>query len=264
MAVSCTDGEVVRSGDGPTPNPGDVTAVAADEAAPETTKDTKPPSTTSTTQAVQDAEPSTSAVLTTVGTTAVPDGESGSLSIVLTGPPQRGSVPVAVRNRTPDTIHSLEVSGTARTPAGDLVASGSSFSMAPARLGAGEWAFGFVYFGYDEFPGDVSFDLTASGQTQPGFMGQIDVRPVELNQIEGSYSRQVVGIVQNDSDDEVAGPISVSVACFDDSGTQLLSTHESFTDGNDLAPGGTSSFSIDLFDVTACANYVVGASGWSF
>jgi hypothetical protein len=263
LVASCTESDTVRSGDGPTPSSGATTAAGPQTPSDETDSGNSASMTTST-QPEVDAAPSTSAFLTIVGNISVPEGEPGSLTIVMTGPPQRGSVPVIVRNRTSQATHSLEVAGTARTPAGELVGSGASQGLVPAQVGPGEWAFGYVYFGFDDLPVDAVFDLTATGETAPGFLGKLDVRPVELNQIQGSYSRQVVGIVQNESGEDVSGPVSVNVACFDDAGAQLLSTHGSYTDSDELPPGGTSSFSIDMFDVGSCANYVVGASGWSF
>lgn len=90
------------------------------------------------------------------------------------------------------------------------------------------------------------------------------MRPVETNVVPSeSTGQQVVGIVVNETDNTVQGPVSVNVICFDEAGTTVTGTHGGFTDADTIAPGGTASFSVDLFD-GPCPNFAVGASGYDF
>lgn len=256
LAVGCSSrGDDVRSGSGPDAQ--DSTTSSAKD------QQDKPEERTTTTD-VPAAAPSTAPFLTVVGTVTVPDGELDKLSVVLLGPAgDGGSVPVVVRNRTDDTVYSIEASATARAADGSLAASGSSQGFAPSAVAPGEWAFGYVYFGGD-LPAGATFDVTATGETDEAFIGSVDVKPVETNLVPGQYGgRQVVGIVSNDHAEEVSGPISVDVICFDAAGTAVTSTHRSFTDADTIAAGGTASFSVDVFEAE-CVNYAVGASGHSF
>lgn len=211
-----------------------------------------------------DVSPSTSPVIAVVGTVTVPEGDPGELSVVLTGSvDDSGSLPVIVRNRTDETVYAVEASATARSADGSLAGSGSSQGFAPSTVAPGEWAFGYVYFGGD-IPADAEFDITATAESDSAFIGSVDVTPVETNAVPSEFSgQQIVGIVENDTDQEVSGPIDVQVLCFDQAGTAIVGTHGGFTDADSVAAGGTASFSVDLFD-DPCPVYAVGASGYDF
>lgn len=247
VGVGCSSGSKVRSDSGP---------------AVESSTTTKAGEEKESTTTVADASPATSSALAISGTVTIPDGEAGKLSIVLTGKPeaQRGTVPVVVRNRTSDSVYSIEVNGTARSADGALVGSGSSQGVTPSEVGPGEWAFGYVYFDSD-LPTDASFDLTATGSTDSGFLASVDGTIAEYNVAPGSYGTDVIGIVSNDTDAEISGPVSVDLMCFDGAGTAPVSTSGSYTDGDSIPAGGTSSFSLSLPD--NCANFALGASGYS-
>lgn len=263
--VGCGESDDVRSDSGPTAQestsePDGSTSDGSEVGSEETTTTTTEP---------PEAVPATSPVVTVVGNVQIPEGEPGALSVVLVGTadanPDRptGTVPVVVRNRTANTIYSIEASATARAADGSLAGSGSSQGFAPSRVEPGEWAFGFVYFSSD-LPPDATFEVTATGEDDDSFVGSLDVKPVETNQVPGEYTpSQVVGIVSNEHGEQVDGPISVTVACFDDAGTTIRSVHGSYTDADSIAAGGTASFSVDVFDGT-CPNYAVGASGYNF
>jgi hypothetical protein len=60
----------------------------------------------------------------------------------------------------------------------------------------------------------------------------------------------------------MGGPIDVMVACFDKAGA-ITSTQSGFAEADSLAPSGTSSFSVDLYD-DPCPNWAVGSSGCTF
>lgn len=240
--------DVARSGNGPTPD-----SSATSEGSPSDAG-----------EAVESSAPTTSAMLYVKGDLQVPDGEQGELSIVVVGTPQpdSSSVPVIVRNRTAEPLADIEVTGTARDAAGSLIGSGSSQGFAPDSVLPGEWAVGYVYFDSGKLKPDTEFDLTATGSEPGDLMGAVDVEVVEVSKTKGQFGDQLIGIVENPTDAEVGGPIDVMVACFDKAG-ELLSTTSDFVEGDSLPAGGTSSFSVDLFD-DACENWAVGSSGYDF
>ena len=203
-------------------------------------------------------------MLSIKGDLQIPDGDEGELSIVVVGKPQSGTdtVPVIVRNRTSEPLAGIEVTGTARSAAGALVGSGSSQGFAPDLVQPGEWAVGYVYFDSGKLKDDTEYDLTATGSDPDDFLSSIDVKVVEVSRTKGQFGEQLVGIVENDTDAEVGGPIDVMVACFDKAG-QLLTTNTGFVEGDSLPAGGTGSFSVDLFD-DPCENWAIGSSGYNF
>jgi hypothetical protein len=249
--ASCSSGsDEVSSGKGPQPAKQTTTTKAAEKS-----------TTTSTTEAP--AEPATSPSLVIAGTVTIPDGEKGKLSIALTGAAvgDDGSVPVVVRNRTSKTIYDVEVSGTARATDGSLAGSGSSQGFAPSAVGPGEWAFGYVFF-EGSVPAGATFDLTAKGETDTGFLNGADVTIAEHNVVPGDYGTSVIGIVSNKTEKEVSGPVSVDLMCFDDAGTAPVSTARGYAESDPIPAGGTSSFSVDLPD-GPCTNFAMGASGYT-
>lgn len=243
-------GDTVRSGTGPT-------SAASDDPTQESSATESAAESTS-------VAPTTSAVLNIKGKFDIPDGEDGELSIVVIGEVDEasGTVPVVVRNRTDAALTGIEVSGTSRDGAGKLVGSGSSQGFAPESINPGEWAFGYVYIDGVKATKDTSFDFTATGNEPDEFLSSIDVEIAEVELTEGSYGDNLVGILSNPTDDEVTGPVDVSVSCFDKAGA-LIGTHSGFADADSLAPGGTSSFSVDLFEDT-CENWAMGSSGYSY
>jgi hypothetical protein len=209
-----------------------------------------------------DAEPSNSSYLLLDGSPLIPDGSPGQLAVVLIGSPDGGSVPVIVRNRTSEAVSFTVVSGTARDSSGSLIGSGESQGFEPAVIGPGEWAIGYVYFGWDDLPPDATFDLTATGQPVDGYFIELNATVEEFNRTQGSFGEAIVGIAKNTHDVEINGPVSVMVGCFSADGDRLISTYSAYTDGEGIAPGGTSSFSVDLFD--DCPVFALGVSGYGY
>lgn len=219
---------------------------------------------TTTTEA-PNVSPSTSPMVAVVGNVTVPDGEAGELSVVLNGTAvdDSGSIPVVVRNRTSGTVYNVETTATARGADGSLAGSGSSQGFVPTKVAPGEWAFGYIYFD-GTVPAGAEFDITATAETESGFIGSVDVKPVETNMVPSEFSgQQIIGIVENGTDQEVSGPIGVQVLCFDQAGSAVVETHSGYTDADSVAAGGTASFSVDLFE-DPCPNFAVGASGYDF
>jgi hypothetical protein len=254
VVVALLAGTVATSDDD---GPGGETAATLEPADRASGNDERAPTTSTT--AVGDAAPKDSPLLYLSAPLDIPSGDPGELSVVLIGPVDRTSVPVVVRNRTKHRLWSIEVHGTARGADGGLLGSGSSQGFVPSVVEPGEWAFGYVYFGFDGLPTDAQLDLTATGSERRPFIADIDLTVSEVTVRQGSYSRQVVGIVSNGTPKEADGPISVDIACFTDS-DRIADTHGGFTDGDEIPPGGTLSFAVDLYD-HACPILVVGASG---
>lgn len=240
--------DTVRSGTGPS-------AASSSDVAAEPTEESEEPETS--------AEPATSSLLSVKGDFDIPEGEEGALSVVVIGTPDSGSstVPVAIRNRTDQALSNLEVTGTARDAKGGLAGSGSSQGFAPETIQPGEWAVGYVYIDA-KLNNDTEFDLTATGQEPDDFMTAIDVNIVEVSLTKGQFGNQLVGIVENPTENEVQGPISVLAGCFTKDGT-LIGTPNGFTEADSVVAGGTSSFAIDLFD-EPCEAWAIGASGYNY
>lgn len=209
-------------------------------------------------------EPSTSSALEVVGTVTIPEGPPGELDVVLLGAldDASGTVPVIVRNNTDSPAYNLEATGTARGPDGSLAGSGSSQGFEPAAVEPGEWAFGYVFFSA-AVPGGAEFDIAATADTDQGFAASLGASLSEVTTNRDQFGQYVVGIVTNDSDEEMTGPVSVAIACFDRTGAQVLDVHSGFAESDSIPAGGTSSFTVDLFDAP-CPNFAVGASGYSF
>lgn len=218
--------------------------------------------TASAAEPTSDAEPSNSSYLLLDGSPLIPDGSPGQLAVVLIGSPDGGSVPVIVRNRTSEAVSFTVVSGTARDSSGSLVGSGESQGFEPAIIGPGEWAIGYVYFGWDDLPADATFDLAATGQPVDEYFIELNATVEEFNRTQGSFGEAIVGIAKNTHDVEINGPVSVMVGCFSADGDRLISTYSAYTDGEGIAPGGTSSFSVDLFD--DCPVFALGVSGYGY
>jgi hypothetical protein len=251
LLSACADSDsadTVRSGSGPTQATSDDTGQESPEGSAEGAS----------------VEPTTSPLLNIKGKFEIPAGEDGALSIVVIGKPDpaSGTVPVVIRNMTASPLTNLEVSGTARDGAGELMGSGSSQGFAPELVKPGEWAFGYVFIDGVKAAKDTEFDFTATGNEPDNFSGSIDVEIVEVALTKGNFGDNLTGILKNPTDEEVSGPVDVSAACFDKSGA-LISTQSGFADSDSLAPGGTSSFSVDLFE-DPCEFFAVGSSGYNF
>lgn len=218
--------------------------------------------TTTTVAAVQAAATLSSPYLQGTLDLQLPPGEPDEVTVIAVGPPQ-SATPVLVRNNTSDVIE-VHLSATARDSTGALVGSGEDQGVKPVRVEPGQVAIGYVYLGIDDPPSGATVDVSARGEEVDDNFGALPAVVVEHNLAAGQFGQQqVVGIVRNDNDERMEGPISVLVMCFDEAGAPLT-TAGGFTDIDALEPGQEGSFSVDLFGDTGCPRYLVGASGYTF
>jgi hypothetical protein len=251
----CSGGSDVQSGSGPsTTQP----AGGSDSSKASGSEPTTP--------VPAEAAPSTSPFLFTQGAVNVPAGDAGKLSVVGISVPAVDSigattVPVLVRNNTNTALDGIEVSGTARGPDGSLVGSGSSQNFEPNVLKPGQWGFGYIYFDTSIPPGS-KVEATASGD-EPGsdLFDRIQLTINELNLVPGEFeSSSYVGILSNTNGKKAVSGPSVTIGCFD-AASNLLDVFTGYADG-EAVPGGTASFSVDLYEAPACAAVVAAASGY--
>lgn len=80
---------------------------------------------------------------------------------------------------------------------------------------------------------------------------------METHRISGD---QLVGEARNTQSEAVQGPISVSVACFDEAG-DLVGHHSGFTDQDSVGSGELLPFSVRLG--RPCSGYLVALSGFA-
>lgn len=74
----------------------------------------------------------------------------------------------------------------------------------------------------------------------------------------------VVGTVVNNTENEVKGPISVTVVCFANNNPTVAD--QTFTHADTLAAGASSSFTATFYSETSasdCSSFIAGASGYS-
>ncbi len=123
---------------------------------------------------------------------------------------------------------------------------------------------GYVYFS-SPIPADSKFDLTATGDDASGtqLFDNIDLKVSEVKMNPGQYGTpQAVGIVTNTSEKAIDSGATVLLMCF--SNGSPTDTINSSTEGSaGIPPGGTGSFSVDLYDKPACPVYAIGSSGYS-
>jgi hypothetical protein len=190
-----------------------------------------------------------------------PPGAPGELSVVAQAAAldRSGSLPVIVRNMTDEALIDISVTGTARDAGGGLVASGEDQGLQPTVVEPGAIAFGYVYFGFD-VQGASSFELSVDGtELDDAFFGPGDLAIVEYNRTGDA----IIGILRNDSEEEVTGPIGVDLLCLDEAGTPVETTR-TYAEPDTAAPGATVSFSFDFFGDPPCERFLLAGSGYQF
>jgi len=195
---------------------------------------------------------------------SIGDGDPGEVTVVSTGALQKddysktGVLAFAFRNNTAAAISHVDFTGTA-TVGGKLVASGSSQNVVPAQVQPGEAGFGYLYFeDASSVPGTgVEYAFRAS--TSPADTASYNTAPLRVTETNHNGS-SIIGAAVNETGEVLTGPYSVGVYCLD--GDALTVSNLDFaTEDGDVEPGGTVSFTHDLFDTT-CDSFSVGVSGW--
>jgi hypothetical protein len=238
----------------------ETTSAAPSTATPATTAvETTPPTTAAPptgVPAAPDASPYVEAI-GDISTLELPAGEPGAVSVILveSALDQSQSLPVVVRNNTAQPVGAIDVTGTARDGSGGLVGSGSSQGFKPVVVAPGEIAFGYVFFG-DGVPADATFEVSVSADPVGDYFMPVTITELSAN------TDQLVGVVTNDNEGAVSGPIGVDAICLDVATTAILSTPNDFADQDELAAGATGSFSIDMFG-DSCPRGLISASGYS-
>lgn len=166
-----------------------------------------------------------------------------------------GTLPLIVRNNSADVVHDITATGSAQDADGKLVGSGSDQGFTPNTIAPGGIALGYVYFS-DDIGQGAAFDIEVDAEPGPGTWS-IDLPLQDLNQTKDS----ILGKVVNDTGSKVSGPISINGMCFDEAGT-ILRTVSDYAAKDDLAPGATSTFSLDLYG-DPCPTFLLGARGYS-
>jgi hypothetical protein len=208
--------------------------------------------------ATQAAAPDASSYVVGIGDVSVlslPDGDPGSVTVIAAAKTLnfQGSVNLVVRNNTSAVVGEINVSGTARDDTGALVGSGSSQGFQPKVVAPGEIAFGYVYFDVEQAGSAWEFNFDVAAEPVGDYF--LPVTITEINNTGG----QIIGAVTNDLDRDVSGSIEVVAICFD-TGGRMIDAVDSYVEQDDLPPGGTGSFAIDLYR-GPCPVGLVAASG---
>jgi hypothetical protein len=170
-----------------------------------------------------------------------------------------GSFPMIIHNGMDQAISRVEVSGAAVDADGSTLSSGSSQGFEPNLIEPGGIAIGYVYAGFD-LPADVTLDQVSVDYTT-GVGSFENIFAVDVTEVSVSTQR-VTGTISNPHDVEVSGPVSVGLACIDESG-MLMAVTRSFADRDDIEAGGTSTFTIDFYGREMnCAGAILAASGF--
>jgi hypothetical protein len=186
------------------------------------------------------------------------DGEVG---IAAMAPPQATTIPLIVHNGTGELVSRVEVSGALVDTDGSTITSGTSHGFEPNAIAPGEYGIGYFYGGVDDVPQGASLDQI-SIDYRSGLSEFEDILAVDITDLDATAER-ATGTLANPHDVEVTGPISVVLACLDDSGT-LTRTWSTFADRDNVEADGSSTFTVDFYgDGTDCAGVIAGGSGYN-
>lgn len=189
----------------------------------------------------------------------LPAGEPGEVSVVQVGPlkTDSGILLFAFRNNTDEGISHVDWTASARS-GGKLVSSGSSQGTIPAQVQPGEVGLSYIYFeNADAIPAKSEYEFSASSsKADTSSYNTAPLKVTETNVV----GNAIVGGAVNQTGEKTTGPYGVDVYCF--KGNKVVDYFSSFAEpGEDLEPGGTVTFTVDLYDNT-CASYIVGVRGY--
>jgi hypothetical protein len=195
----------------------------------------------------------------------VSQAEPGEVGVVAHSPLSsfNGSMFVVLHNNTGSDIAQPKTQITIRDSSGSLVAAGDVMMTNPFFVRAGGLAIGTAYIGHDiAVPADATyeFQVNLSTEDQYRFSSEADLEIVEAAQFEN----RIVGTVENGTDSNIDGPLSLLVACFTLDGV-MTGGEMWFEDGGSVPPAGTQTFQVELFSASyegyGCPAFLVAASG---
>ncbi|MEA2515512.1 MAG: hypothetical protein QOJ59_5001 [Thermomicrobiales bacterium] len=186
----------------------------------------------------------------------LPAGEPGVVAVIAVGAPVRGAVPIAVRNNSGRDVLLDGVRGVARDQDGAVARTSLSSVFAPFLLPAGQVAVGDVYFGSGALPAGLTFEF----EPQTFSVGVVAFRQdVEIAEVTRTADG-IAGTVRNNADESVRSPITVIGLCFDQTGV-IQGYYWDIADEDELAPGGTTTFTAALYGSGPCDAFLLGATG---
>jgi hypothetical protein len=190
----------------------------------------------------------------------LPGGEDGELGVARVGIYDGNILPVIIRNNTDQEMSDIKVSAVARTADGELIAAGGDQGFQPNRVAAGSYTLGYIYFDGITLPADAAFEFEVDGEN---YTGDDSFSRIDLEVKDAAYlGDRIVGEFTNRSEVSVAGPIGISVMCFDGAGN-ILGYGQGYSDKEEAVPGDDVPFQVSLYGGFDCTNFLVAGSGWN-
>lgn len=194
------------------------------------------------------------------GVALLPAGTAGKVEVVLAGVYDGNTLPIIVRNNTDADIADLKVSATAKTASGDLIAAGGDQGFRPNVVTAGSYGIGYLYFDGAALPGDATFEFNVTYEKPGGrFVSALDLTYQEANFL----GDRIVGVMKNDHDETVTGPLGIAVACLGADGS-ILEVQQGYADQEEVPAGGTVPFQVSFYSGVDCSAFVLAGSGYNF
>jgi hypothetical protein len=237
-----------------------VTGVVAESV--EVVEETEPEVTVEAVAPVKQAAASSIDTLSLVAYNELPaldPGIEGELSVIKAGRFQGSSsttVPVIVRNNTNETVYRIGISAIAYDADGAMLAIGSAQEFTPNEVGPGELSLGYVYFSDVELPEDATIEYEVTSEELDEFENIRDLVIQKHNLV----GERIIGLLINQHDAGVTGPISVTAYCFDSDG-ELLDYFDDYTEKDQADSGETIPFQVDI--ELPCDHYLLAARGYA-
>jgi len=201
------------------------------------------------------------------GLPAVHAAPAGRLDVIFIGTPySEGTdtvVPVEVLNGTGRDVSYVDISGPAMSGS-TVLGSGDSEHVQPAILAPKEVAFGAVVYHVAALPSGTTFDLSAKASSDLLSVANVKVVQANFAPASANSGPGVAGSVTNTNASTIKGPIETDLYCFGPTGAFLSVSSGVAAGGNDLPPGSTGSYSINIKGPAACtSDFLVGSSGFT-
>lgn len=196
------------------------------------------------------------------GTVSLPVASGGTVDVVAVGETDPDAtvptLPLVVHNNTDAPVYSVTVRALGATADGSPAATYISGPFSPTVLQPGEWAYTeAIYLEGTAVTGALYTYEVLYGESIGAIM-PVDLPLAGVTPAPGA----VTGTVSNPSDADVAGPVSVTVMCFDAAGTTPTGSFATYPGTDGIGAGE----SID-FTVTSegdCPTFAAAGSGWNF